>query len=194
MPGMPSETQRDAGLTLRGPREFVRPRLSWPLGSPYGRPMAVVLADLDCSFAAADALCHDAGFIVLALRTADVDAAVLAVEWAGDHAEQLGADGGRLVVAGGRLAAAAALHARDEGWPPLARQVLIGPELDLPADVEGVAPATVVNAPGYATRLREAGVEVEEFVDHAPMSFNWVAGLSKQDVDHEEPPDDHHAD
>ena len=194
MPAMPTEIQRDARLWLRGPREFVRPRLSWPLDAPYGRPMAVFLADLETSFAAADALCHDAGFVVLALRTEDPEVATIAVEWAGDHAEQLGADGGRLLVAGGMLAAAAALHARDEGWPPLERQVLIGPGIDCRADLAGLAPATVVNAPDYADRLREAGVQVEQFFDDPPMSFDWVVGLRDQDVDHEEPRSDHHSD
>jgi hypothetical protein len=191
---MPTETRRDARLWLRGPREFVRPRLSWPLDSPYGRPMAVFLADIESSFAAADALCHDAGFVVLALRTDSPEVATVAVEWAGDHAEQLGADGGRLIVAGGRLAAEAALRARDEGWPPLRRQILIGPDLDCGADLRGAAPATVVNAPDYADRLREAGVEVEELLDDPPMSFAWIAGLRNRDVDHEEPRNDEHAD
>jgi hypothetical protein len=194
MPAMPTDTQRDARLWLRGPREFVRPRLSWPLDSPYGRPMAVFLAEIECSFACADALCHDAGFVVLALRTEDPEVATTAVEWAGDHAEQLGADGGRLIVAGGRLALQAALHARDEGWPPLARQVLIGPGLDCDADLRGLAPATVVNAPGCADRLREAGVQVQELLDGPPMSFGWIAGLRDRDVEHEEQRDDHHAD
>jgi len=191
---MPTDTQRDARLWLRGPREFVRPRLSWPLDAPYGRPMAVFLGDLETSFAAADALCHDAGFVVLALRTEDPEVATTAVEWAGDHAEQLGADGGRLIVAGGRLAAQAALHARDGGWPPLARQVLIGPDLDCDADLHGLAPATVVNAPGHARRLREAGVQVHELLDGPPMSFEWIAGLRDRDVEHKEHRDDHHAD
>jgi hypothetical protein len=194
MPDMPTETQRDARLWLRGPREFARPRLSWPLDAPYGRPMAVFLADIESSFAAADALCHDAGFVVLALRTEDPEVATIAVEWAGDHAEQLGADGRRLVVAGGRLAAAAAVRARDEGWPPLDRQVLIGPDLDCDADLHGLAPATVVNAPAYAKRLRAAGVPVQELSDDPPMSFSWVAGLRNQDVDHEESQDDHRSD
>jgi acetyl esterase/lipase len=139
--------------------------------------MAVFLADIESSFAAADALCHEAGFVVLALRTDDPEVATIAVEWAGDHARQLGADGGRLVVAGGRLAAAAARHARDEGWPPLERQVLIGPDLDSGGDLGGLAPATVVNAPIYAQQLRRAGVPVQELLDDPPMSFDWVAGL-----------------
>jgi hypothetical protein len=58
----------------------------------------------------------------------------------------------------------------------------------------GLAPATVVNAPGYANRLRAAGVPVQELSDCRPMSFSWVAGLRKQDVDHEESQDDHRSD
>jgi hypothetical protein len=192
MPAMPTETQRDARLWLRSPREFVRPRLSWPLDAPYGRPMAVFLGDLETSFAAADALCHDAGFVVLALRTADVEVATVAVEWAADHARQLGADGERLLIAGGRMAVAAGRHARAEDWPPIERQILIGPGLG--TALGALAPTTVVNAPDYAALLREAGVEVHELLDDPPMSFRWVAGLNDQDVDHEEPEDDHHAD
>jgi hypothetical protein len=52
----------------------------------------------------------------------------------------------------------------------------------------------VVNAPDYAALLREAGVEVHELLEDPPMSFRWVVGLNDQDVDHEEPEDDHHAD
>ena len=113
------------------------------------------------------------------------------MEWAADHAHQLGADPDRLVVAGGGLAAAVALHARDEGWPPLSRQVLIGPDLTgwprWTADsLSGVAPATVVNAPGYAARLRAAGVEVEERFPDRAMSFAWVRGLSTCNAEYEE--------
>ena len=104
-----------------------------------------------------------------------------ALEWAGDHAASLGANPGRLFVAGGGLAATAALHARDEGWPPLARQLLSGPERSgwPPADASlaGVAPATVVDGPVYAGRLRAAGVEVEELPLAAPMSFERPAGI-----------------
>jgi alpha/beta hydrolase fold len=194
MPAMPIETQRDADLTLRAPRHFVRPRLSWPVDAPYGRPMAVFLADAGSSLEPADALCFEAGFVVLALRTPSVEAATVAVEWAADHAKQLGADPERLLVAGGRLAATAALHARDQAWPVISRQVLIGPERSgwSPRGVTlaGLAPATVVNAPGYAARLREAGVEVDE-LSLAPMNFDWIRGLRSDDDDYEEPQDDH---
>ena len=56
------------------------------------------------------------------------------LSWVVQHAERLGIDPARLVVAGSSagagLAAALALLARDRGGPPLARQVLIYPMLD----------------------------------------------------------------
>jgi hypothetical protein len=175
---MPCLVQREAALSLRTARDFVRPRVSWPHHVEDGGPIAVFLWDGDCCFEAADALCSEGGVIVLALQTAALDVATIALEWAGDHAGLLGADPDQLMVAGGGLAAAAALHARDEGWPPLSRQLLIGPDLSgwppATASLGGAAPATVVNAQGYASRLRQAGVEVEELSRHEPMRFDWL--------------------
>lgn len=57
-----------------------------------------------------------------------------AFEWAADNAGELGVDPERIVVggdsAGGNLAAAVALMARDRGGPALAAQLLIYPMLD----------------------------------------------------------------
>lgn len=54
--------------------------------------------------------------------------------WVAEHADELGIDPARLVVAGasagGGLAAGVALTARDRGTPAIAAQVLIGPMLD----------------------------------------------------------------
>jgi hypothetical protein len=183
---MPTLVPREADLSLRAAHTFVRPRISWPVDAPDGRPIAVFLSDRDAGLEVADALCHEGGFVVMALQTPSLDLATIALEWAGEHATLLGADPDRLLVAGGGLAAASALHARDEGWPPLARQVLVGPDVSgwPPADASlaGVAPATVVNAHGYATRLREAGVEVEELSVEGTMRFDWIRGLRHDDV------------
>lgn len=72
--------------------------------------------------------------------------AVAATNWAALHAHELGVD--RIAVAGdsagGNLAAAVALHARDSGGPALALQLLVCPVLDLtrqpviPPDPDGV--------------------------------------------------------
>ena len=57
-----------------------------------------------------------------------------ATAWAHEHAEEFGGDPGRVAVgggsAGGALAAAVALRARDEGGPPLVFQMLLYPVLD----------------------------------------------------------------
>ena len=58
--------------------------------------------------------------------------------WVADHAEALGIDAKRLAVggdsAGGNLAAAAALMARDQAGPALAHQLLLYPALDFAFD------------------------------------------------------------
>jgi acetyl esterase len=98
------------------------------------------------------------------------------LEWAAEHAAELGADPGRLLVggqdAGGTAAAALALEARARGWPPVARQVLISAGPVAPRAAAGVAPATVVTVRHhsggdegrYAAWLRRAGVEVDELI------------------------------
>jgi alpha/beta hydrolase fold len=176
---MPTLVQREADLSLRAAHDFVRPRVIWPPDPQDGSPVAVFVWERECVFEAAQSLSVEGGVVVLALQTAALDVATIAVEWVGDHAGLLGADPERLIVAGGGLAAAAALHARDEGWPPLARQLLFGPERSAwpaaDASLAGAAPATVVDAPQYASRLRGAGVEVQELALAEPLRFDWLA-------------------
>jgi hypothetical protein len=178
---MTTLAQREADLSLRAAGDFVRLRVIWPPDPEDGGPIALFLWERPSVFEMAEALGVEGAMVVLALQTTSLDLATIALEWAGDHAASLGADPGRLFVAGGGLAATAALHARDEGWPPLARQLLFGPERSgwPPADASlaGVAPATVVDAPVYAGSLRAAGVEVEELPVAARMSFEWLAGI-----------------
>jgi hypothetical protein len=174
---------READLSLRAARDFVRPRVIWPPDPQDGSPIAVVLWERDSVDAVADALSLEGGVVVLALQTTALDLATIALEWAGDHAQLLGADRDRLLVVGGGLAAQAALHARDEGWPPLVRQLLFGPERSgwpsADASLAGAAPATVVDAPGYARRLRRAGVEVEELALAEPLRLDWLAAARR---------------
>jgi len=176
---MTTLAQREADLSLHAADDFVRPRVIWPPDPADGCPIALFLGKRPSVFEMAEALSVEGGMVVLALQTTSLDVATMALEWAGDHAASLGADPDRLFVAGGGLAATAALHARDEGWPPLVRQLLFGPERSgwPPADASlaGVAPATVVDAPAYAARLRSAGVEAEELPLAARMSFDWLA-------------------
>jgi acetyl esterase len=65
-----------------------------------------------------------------------------ATVWARVHASEFSADGNRLAVAGssagGNLAAAVALRARDEGGPPIALQALIYPVTDASMDSDSM--------------------------------------------------------
>ena len=213
-----------ADVQLRARAGPLVARVHWPAraGSPR-RPALLVLLPgghsgtegLDDADALCVALCRHAGIVVLTVsgragwkcfQTSALEDAVTATTWAADHAAELGAVPGRLLVAGealgGRLAAAVALHARDDGWPVITRQLLIRPDLgtgqhrtppagrdllDLPADapsLAGVAPATVVIAGGdgpgvddgrrYAALLRQAGVDVDELgYDGLPHHGAW---------------------
>jgi acetyl esterase len=68
-----------------------------------------------------------------------------AVRWVADNAKRIGADQDRLAVggdsAGGNLAAAVALRARDAGGPALAGQLLVYPNTDQLADDESMRAA-----------------------------------------------------
>jgi acetyl esterase len=136
-----SAVRRIADLQLRGPGGPIAARAYWPAPlDPVTAPALLVLlpgggAD------DVDALCRgassDIGVVVLSPTSrAAADAygaaladALAAVHWAADHAADLGADPGRLLLAGtgvgGRLAAAVARQARQDGWPAVTHQVSI---------------------------------------------------------------------
>ena len=89
-----------------------------------------------------------------------------AVCWVAEHAAALGVDAERLAVggdsAGGNLAAAAAMMARDQAGPALAHQLLLYPALDFAFDT----PSYQRHADGYSL-TREA------------MRFCWSAYLNE---------------
>jgi acetyl esterase len=80
---------------------------------------------------------------------APLDDCYAATVWVHEHAAELGADPGRLVVAGdsagGNLAAAVALVARERGGPPITFQILIYPVIDAAC----ATPSFTENAEGY---------------------------------------------
>ena len=99
-----------------------------------------LLGDIDDYDAIARKLCLAADSVVVSVDyrrgpearyPAAVDDAMAALTWTLEHADQLDADGDRLVVAGdsagGNLAAVAAIRARDEGGPRIAHQLLVYP-------------------------------------------------------------------
>jgi acetyl esterase len=208
--------KRVADLKLRGWTGPLRARVSWPAprGASSGPPALLLFfpdADTDAEGSElAGELCERAGVVLLsiALRTAPHEPtpsafhdAVAALEWAADHGTELDADPTRLIVAGegtgAAVAGAMALHARDNWWPGITRQLLIHPVLDAwhpsvpyvsalrSTQVSGVAPATIVASAAprdggrlYATRLRRAGVEVDE-LRHAAPGPGLVADLAR---------------
>jgi hypothetical protein len=118
-----------------------------------------------------------AGAGVVVLRVPDRLQSLAALTWAADHAEELGSQADRVIVAGrgvsGAYAARLAMLARDDGWLVLQRQVLVHPRFTIacppPPRLAGLAAATIVSGSGprdearrYAARLRRAGVEVGE--------------------------------
>jgi acetyl esterase len=80
---------------------------------------------------------------------AQFDDAYAATEWASRNADDLGVDAGRLAVvgdsAGGSLAAAVALAARDRGGPAICAQALLYPGLD--RDMAAASITALADAP-----------------------------------------------
>jgi acetyl esterase len=142
-PGPPeSGVRRIAEVQLRGPGGPLTARAYWPAPhDPVIAPALLVLlpgGDPDEVDALCRGACADIGVVVLSPASraevhdpngATLSDALSAVHWAADHAVELGADPGRLLLAGtgvgGRLAAAVAGLAQDDGWPALTHQVSI---------------------------------------------------------------------
>jgi acetyl esterase len=140
--------RRIADVQLRGPGGPLAARAYWPAPhDPVTAPALLVLLpgrdfddfdDVDAVDALCLGACADIGVVVLsptcraaapAPHGAALADALATVHWAADHAAELGADPGRLLLAGtgvgGRLAAAVARQARDDGWPSVKHQVSI---------------------------------------------------------------------
>jgi acetyl esterase len=180
-----------ADLKLRFGRTRLPGRVYLP--SPpgaAGQPAALVLWLAGRSNG--DALCRElsaaAGVVMLEIGVCFDDGAyeVASLGWAAEHAHELGAHPGRLVIAG-QLAAAArvarlAIDAQDCGWPVVHRQMLVRPVFSAaypaPSGVVGAAAATIVTSGArrddgtrYAATLREAGVEVQELITDPPRAL-----------------------
>lgn len=137
-------------LTLDLPGRAIAARLYKPEGAGENAPLVLfyhgggwVIGSIETHDAAARALAVASGAAVLSVdyRLAPetpfpgpLDDCHDALLWAVHHAAELGIDIGRLAVAGdsagGNLAAAVAIRARDAGGPALAHQLLIYPVTD----------------------------------------------------------------
>lgn len=119
---------------------------------------------------------------------AALDDCMAALRWLHDTAEALGVDPGRIAVggasAGGGLAAAVALRARDEGGPPLCFQLLNYPMLDdrtvLRGDHRGTGAfiwTPTSNRFGWTAYLGGEPRESDHRVHAAPARATDLAGL-----------------
>ena len=114
---------RIANLQLRGSTSPLPVRVYWPSQEASQRVPLLVFCMVG---AGAEASCRGLseglGLLVLAVSClAGAQNGTTALEWAAEHAEELGADPGRLLVAGqgagSAVAAAVASQARAAGWP-----------------------------------------------------------------------------
>lgn len=124
------EPFRCAYLQLRGPAGPLPARVRWPApgGAPEpgpARPPGLLVLVADDPGLGVTTLPAAPGLVVVWLDAAScgVEEALVATQWAADHAGELGADAGLLLVggtgAGAPVAAAVVARAREEGWPPV---------------------------------------------------------------------------
>jgi acetyl esterase len=157
--GTPEPVHEVTSLAIPGPGGELALRLYRPSGE---RPLPVllyffgggwVLGTIDTADGVSRSLANSAGALVVVVGyrlapehpfPAAIDDCFAAVRWVAEHAQEIGADASRIAVggdsAGGNLAAAVALRARDEG-PGLVGQLLIYPNTDQLADDESMRAA-----------------------------------------------------
>ncbi|MEX2228587.1 MAG: alpha/beta hydrolase [Dehalococcoidia bacterium] len=163
-PEHPEAVHEVTNRTIPGPAGEIPVRVYRP-SAATGLPALVwyhgggwVIGNLDGSDATGRSLANQAGCVVLSVDyrlapearfPAAVDDAYAAALWVAEHGSEIGADGTRIAVggdsAGGNLAAAVALMARDRGGPRIVQQSLIYPV----TDHAYATPSYAQNADGY---------------------------------------------
>jgi acetyl esterase len=161
-----------------------------------------VIGDLDTHDATCRELCARSGVTIISVGyrlapehvfPAAHDDCWRALRWVADHAVELEIDPGRLAVggdsAGGHLATATALRARDEDGPAIALQVLVYPVTDLRGDDSAYRsdyPSKVDNAEGYVLTTDTMAFFRDTYVPDAarrgdasasPIAAGSLAGL-----------------
>jgi acetyl esterase/lipase len=155
--GLPDEVDEVVDLMIPGPEGPLRVRVYRPRSTEL-LPVVIwfhgggwVVGTLDSHDPVCRALANRTPCVVVSVDyrlapewpfPAALDDAWAATQWVADEALKLGADASRIVVAGdsagGNLAAAVALRARDSG-PSLALQALVYPVTDFDFDSESYA-------------------------------------------------------
>ena len=173
--------------TIPGPAGEIPVRVYLPPGEGGSRPLVVFYHGggwVICGLDSHDPVCRDlaagTGAVVLSVDyrlapehkfPAAVDDSWAALQWAHDHAADLGADATRMAVAGdsagGNLAAVMALMARDQDIP-LRFQLLVYPATDFSQR----RPSIVENGEGYLL----TAASMQWFEGHyAPDPTDWRA-------------------
>ena len=148
----PVSQVQDIELPALAPERLLQARVYTPLNAGQGNVLPVVLflhgggficGDLDTHEVMVRALANRSGALVVSLAyrlapeapfPAALDDCLATVQWLSVNAPALGGDPERLLVcgdsAGGNLAAALCIKARDQGAPRLAGQILFYPNVD----------------------------------------------------------------
>jgi acetyl esterase len=160
----PPEVAKVEDRVIRGPAGDLPVRIYTP-DAPAPRPVIAffhgggfVICSVDTHDGLARRLANATGAVVVSVeyrlapevRCPDsAEDCYAATVWTHQHAAELGADPGRLIVAGdsagGNLAAVVALMARERSAPPITAQVLVYPVIDAACD----APSYTENGEGY---------------------------------------------
>jgi acetyl esterase len=151
-----------------------------------------VIGDLDTHDDHARLICHDVEAVVVSVDyrlapehkfPAGFDDCLAATRWAAANVDWLGGDADRLAVAGdsagGNLAAAVAIAARDEGLR-LAAQLLIYPAVDFSDDDS--YPSRIDNATGYFLTADDMLWFREQYVDDRFRHDRRASVLHASDV------------
>jgi acetyl esterase len=154
------EDSQIAGPAGQIPIRIYRPDVDGPVATiAFFHGGGFVIGDLDTHDDHARLICHDVGVVVVSVDyrlapehkfPAGFEDCLAATEWVAANADTLGGDPDKIVVggdsAGGNLAAAVALAARESG-PKLAAQFLIYPGVDFSEDAD--YPSRIENAEGF---------------------------------------------
>ena len=164
--GPPPPVAKVEELEIALPGRTLAARLYVPEGAGENPPLVVfyhgggwVIGTLETHDGTCRALANASGAAVLSVAyrlapeapfPAPLDDCYDALVWARDNAEKLGVDGSRLAVAGdsagGNLAAAVSIRAREAGGPALRHQLLIYPV----TDADFTVPSYIENGDGSA--------------------------------------------
>ena len=145
--GEPEDVAGVQDIDIPGPGGDIPVRVYTPAGDGSPLPCLVyyhgggwVLGDIQGLDSTCRALANAAGCVVVSVEyrlapehkfPAPLDDSIAALDWVSANAASIGVDPGRLAVggdsAGGNLAAAVCLHARDTGGPTLRLQLLVYP-------------------------------------------------------------------